>query len=73
MDDHQQDVFEALGDVTPSQEPSVHDKLISLQFPSDISIDLRLSAAPGCGGVTWPAGEVVAQRFHHSNLLGLMP
>ncbi|KAJ7095091.1 putative methyltransferase-domain-containing protein [Mycena belliarum] len=48
-------------DVVPSQPRSVrHGELLRLTFDT-ITIDLILDAAPGCGGVAWPAGEVLAQ------------
>jgi len=30
-------------------------------FPSPISISLAVDASPGCGGVAWPAGQVLAE------------
>ncbi|KAJ7688430.1 putative methyltransferase-domain-containing protein [Mycena rosella] len=53
--------------IVPSQLPSVlHGEKLQLLFPSadsttGITIDLALDASPGCGGVAWPAGEVLAQ------------
>ncbi|KAJ7122745.1 putative methyltransferase-domain-containing protein [Mycena epipterygia] len=51
--------------IVPNQLPSVrHGEMLQLSFPSPhatITIDLVLDATPGCGGVAWPAGEVLAQ------------
>lgn len=54
-------------DIVPVQPPSIHNQTVQLQFPpsgegaSDpISIALAVDAAPGCGGIAWPAGEVLS-------------
>ncbi|KAJ7047670.1 putative methyltransferase-domain-containing protein [Mycena alexandri] len=70
--------------IVPIQTPSVrHGEMLQLSFPgvdSDaITIDLMLDASPGCGGVAWPAGEVLAQylvkrgpnSLHGKNVLEL--
>lgn len=54
---------EADGVLIPAQLPSIlnrrTDLLISGINPGDpgITVKLALSAAPGCGGIAWPAGE----------------
>ncbi|KAF7353054.1 Protein-lysine N-methyltransferase EFM6 [Mycena venus] len=51
--------------IVPDQLPSVrHGEKLQLSFPGadiTITVDLILDASPGCGGVAWPAGEVLAQ------------
>jgi len=51
--------------IVPNQLPSVrHGEKLHLSFPGaeiTITVDLMLDASPGCGGVAWPAGEVLAQ------------
>ncbi|KAJ7937345.1 putative methyltransferase-domain-containing protein [Mycena leptocephala] len=51
--------------IVPNQLPSVrHGEMLQLSFPgaaTTITVDLMLDASPGCGGVAWPAGEVLAQ------------
>ncbi|GBE79189.1 Protein-lysine N-methyltransferase EFM6 [Sparassis crispa] len=57
-----------LADVVPAQPPSIHNQLVELSFSSDESallpnpvvIKLVVDASPGCGGIAWPAGEVLA-------------
>ncbi|KAH9482956.1 Protein-lysine N-methyltransferase EFM6 [Psilocybe cubensis] len=53
--------------VLPQQSQSVHDGLLTLSFahtwpsiPSPISTSLVVDAAPGCGGLAWPAGQILA-------------
>lgn len=54
--------------LVPTQPRSVKNQCISLTFPSPspegsataIQITLRLDASPGCGGIAWPAGEVLS-------------
>ncbi|KAJ7667700.1 putative methyltransferase-domain-containing protein [Mycena polygramma] len=51
-------------DILPNQIPSVQQEMLSLSFSGadiTISVDLMLDASPGCGGVAWPAGEVLAR------------
>lgn len=54
---------EADGVLIPAQLPSILDQrtniLISSINPGDpgITVKLALNAAPGCGGIAWPAGE----------------
>ncbi|KAH8118521.1 putative methyltransferase-domain-containing protein [Phellopilus nigrolimitatus] len=59
----------------PPQPLSLRDHLISLSFPAanqnlndndsdsdmTVRIHLRVDASPGCGGLAWPAGEVLAR------------
>ncbi|KAI0260911.1 putative methyltransferase-domain-containing protein [Gloeopeniophorella convolvens] len=69
---HLRDVDDA--DLVPAQPPSVHDQIIcigvalppdnegSQQWPhQNIMISLAVDAGPGCGGIAWPAGEVLAR------------
>ncbi|CDO74096.1 hypothetical protein BN946_scf185043.g146 [Trametes cinnabarina] len=51
--------------IVPHQPPSIRNQTIRLAFPSSpdrdpISIKLSVDASPGCGGIAWPAGEVLA-------------
>ncbi|KAL0949853.1 hypothetical protein HGRIS_009887 [Hohenbuehelia grisea] len=53
--------------VIPQQQHSVQNETVDLKFPSKrdpsrpaISLTLSISAKDGCGGVTWEAGEVLA-------------
>ncbi|KAJ7507453.1 putative methyltransferase-domain-containing protein [Mycena galericulata] len=52
--------------IVPNQLPSVrHGETLQLSFSSGdsgntITVNLVLDASPGCGGVAWPAGEVLA-------------
>ncbi|KAF9468900.1 putative methyltransferase-domain-containing protein [Collybia nuda] len=53
--------------VLPRQSHSVHDEILKLSFLKNqddlqplVSITLSMDAAPGCGGVAWPAGQVLA-------------
>ncbi|KAH7888061.1 putative methyltransferase-domain-containing protein [Phlebopus sp. FC_14] len=54
--------------IVPIQPRSILDETIRLSFSghnangssAGISIALKLDASPGCGGITWPAGEVLA-------------
>ncbi|KAJ6539044.1 putative methyltransferase-domain-containing protein [Mycena capillaripes] len=49
--------------IVPNQLPSVCGQM-QLSFSgaeTTITVDLVLDASPGCGGVAWPAGEVLAQ------------
>ncbi|KAJ6567171.1 putative methyltransferase-domain-containing protein [Mycena vulgaris] len=52
-------------ELVPNQPPSIrHGEMLQLSFPgadTTIIVDLALDAEPGCGGVAWPAGEVLAQ------------
>ena len=44
--------------VLPRQSHSIKDDILSLEFDGKVSISLYMDASPGCGGVTWPAGQV---------------
>ncbi|KAH7931371.1 hypothetical protein BV22DRAFT_999032 [Leucogyrophana mollusca] len=51
----------------PVQPRSVIDEVIQLSFPEkpidgsqQVTVSLVVDASPGCGGVAWPAGEVLA-------------
>ncbi|CAG8686000.1 3541_t:CDS:1 [Acaulospora colombiana] len=50
--------------IVPTQPPSVHRQIQTLSFGS-ISVKLLVDAGPGCGGVAWPAGEVLSQYLVH--------
>ncbi|KAH9051861.1 putative methyltransferase-domain-containing protein [Lactarius vividus] len=56
-------------DLLPTQPPSLRDQIIqiNIRLPLDtdesqqsISLPLSVDASPGCGGIAWPAGEVLA-------------
>lgn len=60
-------------DILPSQLPSVIGEIIQIPIyarrdglnSSDlINVQLALDASPGCGGVAWPAGEVISSKLH---------
>ncbi|KAG0699849.1 putative methyltransferase-domain-containing protein [Suillus ampliporus] len=49
--------------VVPSQPRSILGETIRLSFPVDsplVSISLKVDASNGCGGIAWPAGEVLS-------------
>ncbi|KAJ3488624.1 hypothetical protein NLJ89_g11597 [Agrocybe chaxingu] len=53
--------------VLPQQSHSVEDGLLKLSFahewadvPKPLSISLVVDASPGCGGLAWPAGQILA-------------
>lgn len=52
-----------LDDILPPQRPSVHDEPLDLTFANGGQISLLVDALPGCGGITWPAGEVDVLRI----------
>ncbi|KAH9912709.1 putative methyltransferase-domain-containing protein [Fomitopsis serialis] len=56
--------------IVPAQPPSILGQTIGLVFagPSagevdggDVAITLLVDASPGCGGIAWPAGEVLSR------------
>jgi len=66
----------SLQDVLPAQPPSVHNQLAQLVFPSsqdgisrDLTVKLAVDASPGCGGVAWPAGEVLSKYIARNGSL----
>ncbi|KAL4075704.1 putative methyltransferase-domain-containing protein [Scleroderma citrinum] len=63
LDDHED------GHVVPTQPRSIQNEKIQLMFPNRVSkeycspriqITLKVDASPGCGGIAWPAGEVLS-------------
>ena len=46
--------------LVPAQPPSVHNQTVHLSF-QDITVTLTVDAGPGCGGIAWPAGEVLSR------------
>ncbi|KAG6866506.1 hypothetical protein C0991_003050 [Blastosporella zonata] len=48
----------------PKQLPSVRDETLHLSFSASpqlpIEIALAVDASPGCGGIAWPAGEILS-------------
>lgn len=53
-------------DVLPQQSHSIEDGLLKFKFahtwdsiPRPLSISLVVDASPGCGGLAWPAGQVL--------------
>jgi protein N-lysine methyltransferase METTL21A len=46
--------------LVPAQTPSVHNETLHLSF-QDITVNLKVDAGPGCGGIAWPAGEVLSR------------
>jgi len=51
--------------IVPVQQQSTYNELIRLTFPARCStaihIAIKVDASPGCGGIAWPAGEVLAK------------
>ena len=54
-------------ELVPEQPKSIHNELVKIDVPLGESRDrtvqlaLAVDAGPGCGGITWPAGEVRAR------------
>ncbi|QRV76637.1 phospholipase [Ceratobasidium sp. AG-Ba] len=49
-------------EVVPPQIPTVVNQTIELNFsPLEHPVKLVVDAGPGCGGVAWPAGEVLSR------------
>ncbi|KAI0347028.1 hypothetical protein BDW22DRAFT_1321329 [Trametopsis cervina] len=54
-------------DIVPLQPPSVLNQTVELTFPTtacppnSIVVRLSVDASPGCGGIVWPAGEVLSR------------
>ncbi|PFH52611.1 hypothetical protein AMATHDRAFT_139772 [Amanita thiersii Skay4041] len=49
----------------PKQSHSVKDEILQLTFNSSrphdlVSISLYMDASPGCGGIAWPAGQILS-------------
>lgn len=61
---NKRDLSSELLSVLPGQIYSLDDRILSLRFsPTDsskyeVSVNLFLDAASGCGGIVWPAGQV---------------
>lgn len=53
----------------PGQEYSVHDKILRLTLSESIALQLRVDALPGCGGIVWPAAQVIESFFIHLFLI----
>ncbi|KAF9651274.1 S-adenosyl-L-methionine-dependent methyltransferase [Thelephora ganbajun] len=57
---------DADGVLVPAQPPSILNQRTDLLIPGinpgnpGITVKLALDAAPGCGGIAWPAGEVLS-------------
>jgi len=51
-------------DVLPQQSHSIQNGILKLSFVNDphnpLSISLAVDASPGCGGLAWPAGQILA-------------
>jgi len=57
-------------DLLPASTPSLRNHIMQINFdappllpedlPRTISLSLFVDARPGCGGIAWPAGEVLA-------------
>ncbi|OJA07698.1 hypothetical protein AZE42_01865 [Rhizopogon vesiculosus] len=57
--------------VIPSQPRSTLGEMIRLSFPADspvVSISLKVDASPGCGGIAWPAGEVLSNYITYRGI-----
>ena len=44
----------------PAWPPSVHNETLHLSFQC-ITVALKVDPGPGCGGIAWPAGEVLSR------------
>ncbi|CCL99165.1 uncharacterized protein FIBRA_01180 [Fibroporia radiculosa] len=68
------DIGPDISDIVPAQPPSIINQTIELSFATTTSADvhcadstehvvikLAVDASPGCGGIAWPAGEVLSQ------------
>lgn len=65
--------------VLPRQSHSVQDEILKLSFLNSeddlqppVTITLAMDAAPGCGGIAWPAGQVrikSTSRYQYPNCL----
>ncbi|KAI0723442.1 putative methyltransferase-domain-containing protein [Earliella scabrosa] len=63
--------------LVPAQPPSIRDQTIELTFHASadttvsapVTIKLAVDASPGCGGIAWPAGEVLANYIVHRGSL----
>lgn len=63
--DESHELSSELLSVLPRQSHSVHDEILKLSFLNSeddlqppVTITLAMDAAPGCGGIAWPAGQV---------------
>ncbi|KAF8303092.1 hypothetical protein DL93DRAFT_2067017 [Clavulina sp. PMI_390] len=54
-----------LTNLIPPQRPSVHGEQLELEISPNLLISLCVDALPGCGGLAWPAGEVLATYLAH--------
>jgi predicted nicotinamide N-methyase len=48
----------------PSQPPSVHKQVQTLHI-GPLNLKLLVDAGPGCGGIAWPAGQVLSNYLVH--------
>jgi predicted nicotinamide N-methyase len=61
----------------PAPAPPIHAEIIRIDFETQthqtIALSLSVDAGPGCGGIAWPAGEVLASYISRrgSTLEGL--
>ncbi|KAF8351197.1 putative methyltransferase-domain-containing protein [Amanita rubescens] len=61
--------------VLPRQSHSIKDEILSLTFQCNgkdqnpISISLFMDASPGCGGIAWPAGQILSNYIVKRGLL----
>jgi len=48
----------------PAPAPSIRDRIVQINFEvplhRTIALSLSVDPGPGCGGIAWPAGEVLA-------------
>ncbi|KAG8846671.1 hypothetical protein FRC20_002927 [Serendipita sp. 405] len=50
--------------LVPVQPPSIQRQIQNLNFGS-VELQLLVDAGPGCGGIAWPAGEVLSNYLVH--------
>ncbi|EIN10826.1 hypothetical protein PUNSTDRAFT_51401 [Punctularia strigosozonata HHB-11173 SS5] len=59
-------------ELVPSQPHSVQNERLTLSFPTadngPVQIELLADAKPGCGGIAWPAGEVLSRYISRCGL-----
>lgn len=46
-------------DFLPPQRPTIQHERLDLSYGPNVNVALAIDASPGCGGIAWPAGEVV--------------
>ncbi|WOO79427.1 Protein-lysine N-methyltransferase EFM6 [Vanrija pseudolonga] len=55
--------FEALA--PPRPPTTTHEEEVAIAVPGAADVRLKVDAGPGCGGIAWPAGEVLTRYIAH--------